>query len=120
MIHEDKKDLTFWIDKHNKISNLEAAETLILKSQSGLLGNDNLKKPKIEHSYKVWLREKVWIRMPILLRPMFYFLYRYIFQLGFLDGKEGLIYCFLHGFWYPFLVDAKYLELKKTINKSTA
>jgi hypothetical protein len=62
----------------------------------------------------------VWIRMPILLRPMFYFLYRYIFQLGFLDGKEGLIYCFLHGFWYPFLVDAKYLELKKTINKSTA
>jgi hypothetical protein len=31
--------------------------------------------------------------------------------LGFLDGKEGLIYHFLQGFWYRFLVDAKLYEL---------
>ncbi len=31
----------------------------------------------------------------------------------FLDGKQGLIWHFLQGFWYRFLVDAKIWELKK-------
>jgi hypothetical protein len=35
-----------------------------------------------------------------------------VFKLGFLDGKEGLIYHFLQGFWYRFLVDAKLYERK--------
>ncbi len=39
-----------------------------------------------------------------------YFIYRYFFSLGFLDGKEGLMFHFLHGFWYRFLVDAKIYE----------
>jgi hypothetical protein len=30
-----------------------------------------------------------------------------------LDGKEALIYHFLQGFWFLFLIDAKYLEMKK-------
>jgi hypothetical protein len=29
---------------------------------------------------------------------------------GFLDGKEGLVFHFLQGFWYRFLVDAKLFE----------
>lgn len=110
MNHEDKKDLTFWIDKHNRISNLDATEMLRSEHKLRLLNNCELQK-NIEHGTKVWLRENVWLKIPILIRPLFYFFYRYIFQCGFLDGKEGLIYCFLHGLWYPFLVDAKYLEL---------
>jgi len=114
MIHEDKKGLSAWIDKHNCLADLEARETLNLKADQGLSSQmAGQGGQKIEHGTKIWLREKVWVRMPPLLRPLFYFGYRYIFQLGFLDGKEGLIYCFLHGFWYPFLVDSKYLELKK-------
>ena len=31
--------------------------------------------------------------------------------MGFLDGKEGLIWHFLQGFWYRFLVDAKIFEI---------
>lgn len=114
MIHEDKKDLAFWIDKHNKLAMLEAEESIRIELQLGI--TDKLvyqAKRKIEHRVRIWLREKVWVRMPLFIRPLFYFFYRYIVQLGFLDGKEGLIYCFLHGLWYPFLVDAKYLELKK-------
>ena len=34
--------------------------------------------------------------------------------LGFLDGKEGLIYHFLYSYAYRFLVDAKLHEVKKT------
>lgn len=114
MLHKDNKDLSFWIAKHNKYSDLEAMETLSMKSHPGFKqkGSDG-DKTALEHRFKIWLREKVWLRLPLLIRPLFYFCYRYIIQLGFLDGKEGLIYCFLHGLWYPFLIDAKCLELKK-------
>jgi hypothetical protein len=37
-------------------------------------------------------------------------MYRYFIKLGFLDGKEGLIFHFLQGFWFRFLVDAKIFE----------
>jgi glycosyltransferase involved in cell wall biosynthesis len=116
MIHEDKKDLAFWIDKHNKLALLEAEHCVRLESKQ-VLSEKSVYHAKrhIEHSLKIWLRENVWVRMPLFIRPSFYFLYRYIYQLGFLDGKEGLIYCFLHSLWYPFLVDAKYFELKKNL-----
>lgn len=115
MLHEDKKELSFWIDKHNKLATLESQELLRWDNKKDLTNKaPATQKRKIEHGFKIWLREKVWVRMPLFIRPLFYFVYRYIVQLGFLDGKEGLIYCFLHGLWYPFLVDAKYLELKAT------
>lgn len=42
-----------------------------------------------------------------------YFLFRYVVLLGFLDGKEGLIYHVLQGFWFRFLVDAKIYEASR-------
>jgi glycosyltransferase involved in cell wall biosynthesis len=114
MIHEDHKDVGFWIEKHNKLALLEAREMVRLAAKEGITAQQGqLSKKKVEHEKKIWLREKLYIHIPLFIRPFIYFFYRYIYQLGFLDGKEGFIYCFLHGLWYPFLVDAKYLELKK-------
>ena len=59
-----------------------------------------------------WLRER-YGRMPLFVRPVLYFLYRYLLRGGFLDGKEGLIFHFLQGFWYRFLVDAVLFERRK-------
>jgi glycosyltransferase involved in cell wall biosynthesis len=59
-----------------------------------------------------WLREG-YGRLPLFVRPLMYFLYRYVLRLGFLDGKEGLIFHFLQGFWYRFLVDALVFERRK-------
>ena len=42
-----------------------------------------------------------------------YFIYRYYFRLGFLDGTEGKIYTFLQAYWYRYLVDAKLYECEK-------
>jgi glycosyltransferase involved in cell wall biosynthesis len=55
---------------------------------------------------KRWLREKIYGRAPLFVRPLTYWIYRYFFRLGFLDGKQGLVFHFLQGFWYRFLVDA--------------
>jgi glycosyltransferase involved in cell wall biosynthesis len=57
-----------------------------------------------------WLKQ-VWRRMPRLLRPCLYVSYRYIFRLGFLDGREGFIFHVLQGFWYRLLVDINLDEI---------
>jgi hypothetical protein len=41
-------------------------------------------------------------------------MYRYFLRLGFLDGREGLIFHFLQGFWFRFLVDAMIYEESRT------
>ena len=110
MIHESVKSLGEWTAKHNRYADLEAIEML---SEAG---RQNLaiasKEHKLEGSTRLWLRHQVWDRLPILVRPLVLFTYRYVFRLGFLDGIPGLIYCFLHDLWYPFLIDAKCKELQ--------
>src|SRR5690606_11831918 len=49
--------------------------------------------------------------LPLFTRPILYFVYRYFFKLGFLDGMKGLIWHSLQGLWYRFLVDAKIYEI---------
>jgi len=56
---------------------------------------------------------KFYNNFPLFVRPVLYFFCRYFIRLGFLDDKEGLIFHFLQGFWYRFLVDAKIYEIIK-------
>jgi hypothetical protein len=37
-----------------------------------------------------------------------------LFRLGFLDGIEGLIFHFLQGFWFRFLVDSMIFEHRRS------
>lgn len=110
IIHEDRREsLDPWTLKHLKYADLECA-TLLRES---LVDTSTHLKPKLfgtQAERKRWLRYRVWNRIPPLIRPFIYFLYRYLFRLGFLDGKEGLVYHFLQGLWFPFLIDAKYIE----------
>lgn len=104
-------DLTFFTDKHNKYATREAVD--VLNRRYGLFAADealSAKSASRQASMKRSAKEKVYNRLPFWAGPLLYFLYRYIFQLGFLDGREGLIYHFLQGFWYRFLVGAKVAE----------
>lgn len=110
-------DLTYFTDKHNKYSTREAIDAINL--QLGLFDRDT----SLSHgdqqgqaSIKRRIKEGVYNRIPYYISVPAYFLYRYIFQLGFLDGPQGLIYHFLQGAWYRFLVGAKVEELKRSIS----
>jgi glycosyltransferase involved in cell wall biosynthesis len=59
-----------------------------------------------------WLKEKVYARTPLFVRPFIYFFYRYVLCLGFLDGVPGLTWHILQGFWYRFYIDAKVYEVR--------
>jgi glycosyltransferase involved in cell wall biosynthesis len=104
-----KEDLDFWTEKHNRYASLQASEEFGAGiSQAGdFFGNQDQK--------RVYLKNR-WNKMPLFIRPFFYFMYRYVFLGGFLDGRTGMIFHYLQAFWYRFLVDSKIYELKSRRN----
>lgn len=114
-------DLTYFTNKHNRYSSREAVE--ILNQRIGLLGaRVDLTSVQTARQSRVkrFLKESVYNRIPFEISTFVYFLFRYVIQLGFLDGKEGLIYHSLQGFWYRFLVGAKLHELEHAIQNASS
>ncbi|MFL6235894.1 MAG: glycosyltransferase family 2 protein [Thermoanaerobaculia bacterium] len=58
----------------------------------------------------LWMKSRYY-RMPLYVRPFLYFLYRYFFLLGILDGKTGFVFHFLQAFWFRLIVDVRLEEL---------
>jgi glycosyltransferase involved in cell wall biosynthesis len=100
-------DITTWTVRHARWAELEARETLTDRSNAAQVRSAFWGSP-IER--RRWLRQKLFYRLPLFVRPFAYWFYRYFLRLGFLDGPEGLIFHFLQGCWYRFLVDAKLFE----------
>lgn len=109
-------DITFFTTKHNAYATREAIDVLIqrlkLTPRDEALNTDS---SSAQAAIKRVLKESVYNRLPFTVSALLYFLWRYIFQLGFLDGRSGLVYHFLQGYWYRFLVGAKLMELEKAI-----
>ncbi len=114
--YDRQENISLWTNKHNKYSTREAIEFLLMSEKlreintiANLFGN------KTER--KRWIKENLYFRTPLFIRPFIYFIYRYFFKLGFLDGKEGFIFHTLHAFWYRFLVDSKIYQIRKLSKK---
>ena len=101
LIHDIPKELTEWTAKHNWYASRECQDITSHEAAAALEGQAGTKR---------WLKQNVYLRFPLFYRAMFYWFYRYFLKLGFLDGRQGLVYHFLQGFWYRFLVDAKLYE----------
>jgi hypothetical protein len=98
-----------FIEKHNRYSNWEArvaADNLLHGSSSGLSS------PHVGRRRKLKLLSQ---RLPF--RPLMRFLYIYIWQKGFLDGRDGYFFARLHAI-YEFLSVAKTYELRRRIESS--
>lgn len=112
LIEENLKEnnIFFWIEKHNRYSNQIAQEEFNKKKNVHPLSII----PRFwgtPDERIAWLKKR-WRRLPLFIRPFLYFHYRYFFQLGFLDGKQGFIFHFLHAFWFRLLVDIKIDEME--------
>ena len=109
------QDISLWMAKQDKYSMRLAVEEELRRQ--GLLKWHN--QPSIFGSPDqriTWLRQK-WLKMPLFVRPLFYFIYRYVIMFGFLDGKGGFLYHFLQGFVLRIMVDWKIGQLRQ--NKMT-
>lgn len=110
LYHEDRKSVSDWIEKHNGYATREAME---LFGNPGVELQIGVRFWGTQAERKRWIRYRLWNGLPPLVRPFLYFIYRYIFRGGFLDGKAAFAYHFLQGLWFPMLIDIKYLEIKK-------
>lgn len=113
---ENLNDISYFTEKHNRYATREAID--VLNQRLGFLARDidlNVEDGSGQAARRRSMKEKVYNRIPFQVNALLYFLFRYVIQRGFLDGKEGLIYHILQGFWYRFLVGAKIVELERSI-----
>ncbi len=111
--NHNENDIAFWIEKHNRYAQLHAKEEMLRRGNGAL---ESPVKPELFGSpdqRSLWFKKR-WLYLPLYVRPFLYFFYRYFFKLGFLDGKQGFIFHFLHAFWYRLLVDIHVDEMRKT------
>ena len=93
-----------FVEKHNRYSNWEAR---VAVADQLALSSGNLQSAMVAKRRKL----KQWSqRLPF--RPTLRFLYVYLWQKGFLDGREGYYFARMHGY-YEFLSVAKTYELRK-------
>ncbi|HEY3663347.1 MAG TPA: glycosyltransferase family 2 protein [Chthoniobacterales bacterium] len=102
MDHYAFPSVEVFVEKHNRYSNWEARVAAANDQSSGEL-----------QSARVAQRRRLKrLSQKLPFRPLLRFLYVYLWQRGFLDGREGYYFARLHGF-YEFLSVAKTAELKK-------
>lgn len=113
-IHEDLNNLSFFINKHNGYATREAVEILNKKYQFNQENPGGNHEPVFKEHFNLRMKDKFYSRPSLIwIRSFIYFIYRYFFRFGFLDGKEGFVYHFLQGFWFRFLADMKSIEIEK-------
>jgi glycosyltransferase involved in cell wall biosynthesis len=112
IMDDNLNSLSWWTEKHNAYASREVVD--LLNQEYGFMKYEtvaNLHDGQ-QASMKRWIKENVYAKLPGGLRAATYFLYRYVIRLGVLDGREGAAFHILQGFWYRFLVDMKYHEVK--------
>jgi glycosyltransferase involved in cell wall biosynthesis len=104
--------LTWWTAKHNSYASREAIDQL--NARFSFLPLDSLSSANASGQARVrrFVKERIYLRMPVGVRAAAYFVYRYLFRLGFLDGKAGFYFHLMQGLWYRTLVDAKVVEIE--------
>ena len=109
MEHHAFPTVESFVEKHNRYSNWEArvAADELLHGSSRELSNS-----PVEHRRRLKMLSQ---RFPF--RPLLRFLYIYIWQKGFLDGRDGYYFAQLHAF-YEFLSVAKTYELTRRAKTS--
>ena len=104
MDHYAFPSVDVFVEKHNRYSNWEAHVAL----DRHLRGSD----ARLQNTEVGFRRRLKSLSQDLPFRGLLRFLYVYVWQRGFLDGREGYYFARLHGF-YEFLSTAKTYELKK-------
>jgi len=111
LIHHNVESLSRYIQKHNEYSNWEARVWVESEPREQL-------PPSLfgtQAQRRRWLKQK-FLRLPGA--PLWLFLFKYVFRLGFLDGIPGLIYCGFQAV-QVFHVKAKIFELQQARGKES-
>lgn len=100
------KGIAYWYERHNRYSDVEAQAKVQAHSSrlsiAALFRGDPIARRRA-------LKQLVY-RLP--MRPSIWFLYLYVFRMGFLDGAAGLAFSRMRAS-YETMIDMKVLELER-------
>ena len=107
------RGVAYWYERHNRYSSMEAVAKVESRalplSFKSLFGADPIGRRRV-------LKQIVY-RLP--LRPMIWFLYLYVFRLGFLDGRAGLAFSRMRAS-YEMMIDLKVIEIGRARAKQAS
>lgn len=112
-----ENEISFWLNKHNRYSDLVAEEEIERYKKIRIQNNANAARFFGTPDERIAFFKNIWWKLPLYWRPAIYFFYRFFFKLGILDGPEGRLFHFLQGFWFRLIVDEKINEFKKAEKK---
>lgn len=113
LIDENLKGIDAWFDRQNLYSTreakfeLQAAEKNCFKI-SEFFSSD----PLVRHV----VYKKLVSHLPF--RPLLYFIYCYILRLGFLDGRDGFVFCLMKALYQRMVLIKKYDLRRKSHDRS--
>jgi glycosyltransferase involved in cell wall biosynthesis len=99
IVDDDHKGLAQWLRKHIVYAELETEKRLLDMSPK--------ERPLHASSAQSYLKDRVAPRVPA--RAFIQFMYMYFARRGFLDGRQGLLFCFFHS-WFQTVVQALVVE----------
>ena len=106
LIDENLKGIDAWFTRQNSYSSKDAEFELLAEAEPLALADLFSSEPLARRS----ALKRIAMRMPA--RPLLYFFYSYIFRLGFLDGKDGFVFCLMKAMYQRMVVIKKY-DLRK-------
>jgi glycosyltransferase involved in cell wall biosynthesis len=104
--HDDYRGLTAWLDRHNRYATWEAH--LYRKFRAEPLGVGPVGFLRLDAFRRKRVLRRLWVRLPF--RAGIRFLVWYVGRRGFLDGRQGFVFCVLMSY-YEFSIGAKLREL---------
>ena len=123
LIDENLNPLSWWIKKHKRYAIREAInyysknrEAIDYYSKSSDIINNQIIKNKALINKS--LKQNLYYKFPIFIRPIILFFYIFFLRLGFFTGWQGWIYCILQTLWFRFLVDLNILKINKLIKNN--
>jgi glycosyltransferase involved in cell wall biosynthesis len=118
LVEENVKEerILFYLEKHLRYAEAFAREELE-RRDNGIKWKGQARLFGTHDERTLWLKS-AYYRSPLYLRPWIYFLYRYIFLFGFLDGKTGFMFHFLQAFWFRLVVDIRLEEMLRERERS--
>jgi len=107
LVHQSRKDLSYWLSKQNDFSDwnaklrLKGNELYVNYGLRDLMATDaNIRRKALK---------RIFLRLPF--KSALLFLYLYLWKRGFLDGREGYYFCRLRA-QHEFHAQVKMFELK--------
>ena len=130
LIDQNENDIFWWTEKHNRYARREAADLVAIRHGLGktagsqAAGNAAMgnaaPKARLQGpaGSKRWIKEHIYVFLPMGVRALLYFSYRFFLRFGFLDHPRVWIFHFLQAAWYRLLVDVNVREFEDAVGQA--